>query len=59
MALVDIKSNLNQFKGKFTPDEPYEKSGRKINELLSKRSDFPNGFAMICSQVSHTSKAPL
>ena len=35
MALVDLKSNLNQFKGKFKPDEPYEKSGRKINELES------------------------
>ena len=35
MALVDLKSNLNQFRGKFTPDKPYEKSGREINELQS------------------------
>jgi len=35
MALVDLKSNLNQFKGKFKPDKPYEKSGREINELES------------------------
>ena len=35
MTLVDLKSNLNQFKGKFTPDKPYEKSGREINELES------------------------
>ena len=35
MALVDLKSNLNKFRSEFKPDEPYEKSGRKINELES------------------------
>ena len=35
MALVDLKSNLNKFRSEFKPDKPYEKSGRKINELQS------------------------
>ena len=35
MALVDLKSNLNNFKGTYKPDSPYEKSGREINELES------------------------
>ena len=35
MALVDLKSNLNKFRSEFKPDKPYEKSGRKINELES------------------------
>ena len=35
MSLVDLKSNLNKFRSEFKPDEPYEKSGRKINELQS------------------------
>ena len=43
MALVDLKSNLNQFKGKFKPDKPYEKSGREINELESTVSSDSTG----------------
>ena len=35
MALVDLKSNLNKFRSEFKPDNPYEKSGREINELQS------------------------
>ena len=52
MALVDIKSNLNQFKGKFKPDKPYEKSGRKINELESTVS--PEGKSNLLDNVDTT-----
>ncbi len=30
MALVDLKSKLNQFKGKFTPNSPYAKNNSEI-----------------------------
>ena len=47
MQLVDLKSNLNKFKGKFKPDKPYEKTGRKINELES-------GFFLKVNQIYWT-----
>ena len=30
MALVDLKSNLNQFRSEFKPDKPYENPVEKL-----------------------------
>ena len=34
MALVDLKSKLNQFRGKFTPNSPYAKNNSEIETKL-------------------------
>jgi hypothetical protein len=35
MALVDLKSKLNQFRGENTPNNPYQKSGKRDTDLES------------------------
>jgi len=35
MALVDLKSKLNQFRGKNAPNNPYQKSGKRDTDLES------------------------
>ena len=35
MALVDLKSKLNQFRGENNPNNPYQKSGKRDTDLES------------------------
>ncbi len=35
MALEDLKSKLNQFRGENTPNNPYQKSGKRDTDLES------------------------
>ena len=35
MALVELKTKLNQFRGENTPNNPYQKSGKRDTDLES------------------------